>query len=167
MLKKKSDKKMFQIGIISDTHGLLRPEVLTELEKVDYIIHAGDIGGREILQRLHEIAPVLAVRGNTDNPCLYPELESFEILEIYDFKIYVLHNLDFLDPDPYCSGFRIVVYGHSHNPHSFYKKGVLYLNPGSAGPGRFNLPVCLAVLKIDNGKISVRHIEISNQKTRS
>jgi len=167
MSEKKSENKMFQIGVISDTHGLLRPEVLIEPKKVDYIIHAGDIGSREILQMLHEIAPVLAVRGNTDNPCLYPELESFDILEISDFKIYVLHNLDFLDLDPCCCDFQAVVYGHSHSPHSFYKNGVLYLNPGSAGPGRFNLPVCFAVLKIDNGKTSVRHIEISNQKTRS
>lgn len=153
-------KQVYKIGVISDTHGLLRPEVKTEFADVDCIIHAGDIGGKQILQELQEIAPVIAVRGNTDNPCTYPELDSFGILETDDFKVYILHNLDHLDLDPKISGFRLVIYGHSHKPQTFYKNTVLYLNPGSAGPKRFRLPACIAVLKVNNGRISTCNIEI-------
>jgi putative phosphoesterase len=129
-----------RIGIISDTHGLLRPRALAALERSDLIIHAGDVGRPEILDALRAIAPVTAVRGNIDtDPWAAALPETAEV-----DRIYVLHNLRDLAIDPVARGYRMVVAGHSHRPGSFEKDCVLYVNPGSAGPRRFKLPVTVA-----------------------
>jgi putative phosphoesterase len=149
-----------RIGVISDTHGLLRPEALGALRGVDRILHAGDVGGPEILDRLRELAPVTAVRGNVDREPWAAALAGTEVLEVDGISIYLLHNLDQLDLKPEAAGFRIVIYGHSHRPKIEEKNGVLYFNPGSAGPRRFQLPVSVGVLEIKDGSIRVRVINL-------
>jgi putative phosphoesterase len=141
------------IGIISDTHGLLRPEALAALHGSDYIIHAGDIGDAAILDKLREIAPVTAIRGNIDREPWARKFPTTGVLEVGDVSIYVLHNLAELDLKPEAAGFAAVIYGHSHVPKSETKKGVLYFNPGSAGPRRFKLPVSLGKLNVQDGKL--------------
>ena len=141
------------IGVISDTHGLLRPEAVLKLRGSDYIIHAGDIGKPEILNELEKIAPVTAVRGNVDGDAWAKKIPLTEVLEVGGVSIYVLHILHELDIKPEAAGFRAVVYGHSHHPKQQTKNGVLYFNPGSAGPRRFNLPVSLGRLRIEGGKL--------------
>ena len=149
-----------RIGVISDTHGLLRPEALGALRGVDRILHAGDVGGPEILDRLRELAPVTAVRGNVDREPWAAALAGTEVLEVDGISIYLLHNLDQLDLKPEAAGFRIVIYGHSHRPEIEEKNCVLYFNPGSAGPRRFQLPVSVGVLEIKDGSIRVRVINL-------
>jgi putative phosphoesterase len=134
------------IGILSDTHGLLRPEAATALRGSDLIVHAGDVGNPEILERLREIAPTFAVRGNVDTAPWAMRLPLTEVVEAGDHQLYVLHDLATLDLDPAAAGFAAVISGHSHKPVAETRNGVLYLNPGSAGPKRFNLPICLARL---------------------
>lgn len=137
-----------KIGIISDTHGLLRPEAVEALRGVDHIIHAGDIGRPEVIDGLRALAPTTAVRGNVDKgdwASAYP-LREFVTLGRHSF--YVLHNLAELDLDPVAAGIDVVVSGHSHQPKSETVDGVLYLNPGSAGPRRFSLPIALATLEL-------------------
>jgi putative phosphoesterase len=141
------------IGVISDTHGLLRPEAVVALQDSDRIIHAGDIGDREILDRLSEIAPVTAVRGNVDRECWARDIPETNVLECDGVSIYVLHILESLDLKPEAAGMHAVIYGHSHVPKQEMKDGVLYFNPGSAGPHRFQLPVTVGKLIIDAGKI--------------
>jgi len=153
-----------RIGIISDTHGLLRDEAVRALAGSDLIIHAGDVGKPEILDALKSIAPVVAVRGNIDTAAWARELPATAVAEAGSTHIYVLHNLDDLDLDPAAAGFHIVVSGHSHKPAGQERKGVLYLNPGSAGPRRFNLPVTLA--RMDLGKSPPR-IEFVNLTYKS
>lgn len=142
--------KEHKIGVISDTHGLLREEVIEVIQDSELIIHAGDIGDFDLLKRLGEIAPVVAVRGNCDREHWANELNESEVVEIGDVLIYVIHNIDDLDLDPAASGFRVVISGHSHMPHRYRENKVLFLNPGSAGPRRFKLPVSAAVLKISD-----------------
>src|SRR5882724_9124131 len=142
-----------RIGIISDTHGLLRPEAIAALRGVDHILHAGDIGVPEILDRLRELAPVTAVRGNVDREPWAPALRETELVEVDDISIYMLHDLGQLDLKPEAAGFRVVIYGHSHQPKIEEKSGVLYFNPGSAGPRRFHLPVTLGRMEIEKGKV--------------
>jgi uncharacterized protein len=149
-----------RIGVISDTHGLLRPEALAALRGVDRILHAGDVGGPEILDRLRELAPVTAVRGNVDLEPWAAALAGTEVLEVDGISIYLLHNLDQLDLKPEAAGFRIVIYGHSHRPEIEEKNCVLYFNPGSAGQRRFQLPVSVGVLEIKDGNIRVRVINL-------
>jgi putative phosphoesterase len=132
------------IGVISDTHGLLRPEALGALAGVDMIIHAGDVGKPEVLEGLSRIAPVHAVRGNVDRGDWARALPASQVVEADGPLIYVLHNLAELDLNPQAAGFAAVVSGHSHKPGHEMRNGVLYLNPGSAGPRRFRLPVTLA-----------------------
>lgn len=141
------------IGVISDTHGLLRSEALSALAGVDHILHAGDVGDPEILQRLNNIAPVTAIRGNIDEhgPCAF--LPPTEVVELGDSAFYMLHDGKQLDLDPGAAGFAAVVSGHSHKPLIQWGKGVLFLNPGSAGPRRFQLPVTLAKVAIGDGKL--------------
>ncbi|MEJ2670915.1 MAG: metallophosphoesterase family protein [Deltaproteobacteria bacterium] len=146
------------IGVISDTHGLLRPEALKALTGVELIIHAGDIGNPEILETLGQIAPVHAVRGNTDRGAWAAELPHTRIIEVGGVLIYVLHELYALDLDPAAAGLAAVIFGHSHEPHLERKNGVLYLNPGSAGPRRFVLPVSLARLAIQGTALSPKLI---------
>ena len=141
------------IGVISDTHGLLRPEALAALEGSDYIIHAGDIGDPQILDKLATLAPVTAVRGNVDRGEWAQKIPATNILEIGEISIYVLHNLQELDLKPEVAKFAAVIYGHSHVPKHELKNGVLYFNPGSAGPRRFKLPVSVGRLTIEDNKI--------------
>ncbi|HEX8947723.1 MAG TPA: metallophosphoesterase family protein [Dissulfurispiraceae bacterium] len=136
------------IGVISDTHGLMRPEALSALQGTELIIHAGDVGDPEVLQRLRSVAPVVAVRGNTDRDGWAAALPAREAVEVGEVMLYVLHNVHELDLDPAASGFSAVISGHSHTPSSEERSGVLFLNPGSAGPRRFRLPVTVALLRI-------------------
>ena len=137
-----------RLGIISDTHGLLRPEAIRALRGVDLILHAGDVGDAQILTQLKTIAPVFAVRGNVDTGPWAQELPATAIVEADGASLYVLHNLRHLDLKPGAAGVHAVVSGHTHQPEQYERGGVLYLNPGSAGPQRFQLPVTLAILDV-------------------
>jgi putative phosphoesterase len=136
------------IGLISDTHGLLRQEALRALEGSELIIHAGDVGKPEIIDSLKAIAPVVAVRGNVDTESWASALPATEVVTTGATTIYVLHNVQALDLSPAAAGFHIVVSGHSHKPARTESGGVLYINPGSAGPRRFQLPVTIARLDL-------------------
>lgn len=138
-----------RIGIISDTHGLLRPEAEKALAGVELIVHAGDVGSPDILTGLKAIAPVLAVRGNVDTGAWAKELPITTVVEAPGASIYVLHNLRGLDLRPESAKFNFVICGHTHQPQQTERNGVIYLNPGSAGPRRFQLPVTLAVMDLD------------------
>jgi putative phosphoesterase len=153
-------------GIISDTHGLLRPEAVEALRGSDRILHAGDIGVAEILETLAQIAPVTAIRGNVDTKPWARALPETEVVEagglpIGGLSIYMLHDLARLDLKPEAAGFRVVVYGHSHQPKIEEKNGVLYFNPGSAGPRRFNLPVSVGRLTIKGNEVSAEVVELA------
>jgi hypothetical protein len=141
------------IGVISDTHGLLRPEALAALQGSDYIIHAGDIGDPRILDELAGVAPLTAVRGNVDHGEWAQNIPATNLLEIRGVSIYVLHIVEELDLKPEAAKFAAVIYGHSHVPKQEWNNGVLYFNPGSAGPMRFKLPVSVGRLTIKGGKI--------------
>jgi len=144
---------MGQIGVISDTHGLLRPQAVEALRSSALIIHAGDVGRPEILDELRRIAPVIAVRGNVDRDAWAESLPLSEIVEHDDVRLYVLHILEDLDLDPPTAGFHAVITGHTHRPKMETKEGVLYFNPGSAGPRRFDLPVSLGRISINDGRL--------------
>lgn len=144
-----------EVGVISDTHGLLRPEAMDALAGVDHIIHAGDIGDANVIQELESIAPVTAVRGNVDRGDWATEWPETELFELGGRYIYLLHNLDELDIDPSSAGVDLVISGHSHKPHEYKREGVLYLNPGSIGPRRFSLPIAMARLIISDSIIDV------------
>ncbi len=148
------------IGVISDTHGLLRPEAVGALRGTDRIIHAGDVGKPEILDELALIAPVTAVRGNVDVGAWARKLPRTEVVEIEQTPLYVLHILQELDLKPEAAGFAAVISGHSHKPAQEIRKGVLYFNPGSAGPRRFKLPVTIGGLRIENGVIEPEIVNI-------
>jgi uncharacterized protein len=149
------------IGVISDTHGLLRPEAVDALRASDHIIHAGDIGAPEILERLRKIASVTAIRGNIDKAAWARQLPETDVVEISGISIYVLHDLSELDLNPKAAGFHIVIYGHSHVPKQENRGGVLYFNPGSAGPRRFKLPVSVGKLIIEDGAVRGEFLELS------
>ncbi len=148
------------VGVISDTHGLLRPEALEALAGSELIIHAGDVGGPEVIEALRRIAPVVAVRGNNDRGEWAEALPEYEATEVGGTFIYVLHDLKELDISPATAGFRVVVSGHSHKPLAEERRGVLYLNPGSAGPRRFKLPVTIARLKLNGADVSAEILNI-------
>jgi putative phosphoesterase len=148
------------IGVISDTHGLLRPEAVQALKGSDLIIHAGDVGDPRILDELRVIAPVVAVRGNIDTGDWAMKLPEYEVVEREGVSIYVLHDVNQLDLDPVAAGLQAVVSGHSHKPAIRTVNGVLYLNPGSAGPRRFKLPVTVARLHIIRGKLAAEHVDL-------
>ena len=139
------------IGVISDTHGLLRPEAVAALRGAEHIIHAGDVGAPDVLATLAEIAPVTAVRGNNDKGAWAAQIPETAVFEAGGLSIYVLHDLKELDLDPAAGGFRAVIAGHSHQPAQEERGGVLFFNPGSAGPRRFRLPICVGRLHVDNG----------------
>ena len=139
------------IGVISDTHGLLRPEAVAALRGAERIIHAGDIGAPEVLAALEELAPVTAVRGNNDHGAWARKVPETAVLEAGGVSIYVLHDLNELDVDPSAGRFAIVVAGHSHQPSQGEKDGVLFFNPGSAGPRRFRLPISVGRLHVGGG----------------
>lgn len=143
-----------RIGVISDTHRLIRRETLTALDGAEYIIHAGDIGSPDVITELRRIAPVTAIRGNMDAGDWAREFPETAVVELGGMMIYVIHNIVKLDLDPRASEFSAVVYGHSHAPMQHTKDGVLYFNPGSAGPRRFNLPVSIGYLTIRAKQIS-------------
>jgi putative phosphoesterase len=148
------------VGIISDTHGLLRPEAVAALHASDLIIHAGDVGDPQILERLRAIAPTHAVRGNVDTSPWAEVLPQTEVVEIGGLQIYVLHNLAELDLEPRAAGFAAVISGHTHRPRADVRDEVLYLNPGSAGPRRFTLPIAVAMLRIGGSRISHEIVEL-------
>ena len=154
-------KNVVTIGVISDTHGLLRPEALAKLKGSDYIIHAGDIGDPAILDKLSEIAPVTAVRGNVDRASWARKIPVTNVLEIAGLSIYVLHDLAQLDLKPEAARFAAVVSGHSHVAKQETKNGVLYFNPGSAGPRRFRLPVTVGRLVVNGAELRGEILEIS------
>ncbi len=151
---------MLAIGVISDTHGLLRPEALAALRGSQQIIHAGDIGEAKILDQLSAIAPVTAIRGNVDKQAWARKLPETQVLEVAGISIYILHDLAQLDLKPEAAGFRVVVSGHSHAPKHEVRNGVLYFNPGSAGPRRFRLPVTVGRLVIDGEEVRAEIIPL-------
>ena len=150
------------IGVLSDTHGLLRPQALRALEGSELIIHAGDVGDPEILETLKSLAPVIAVRGNVDTDPWALALPETEVLEMDAATIYVLHDVHALDLDPVAAGFHIIVSGHSHKPTRTEHGGVLFLNPGSAGPRRFDLPVTVARLDMSEPPWKFDVIDLTN-----
>jgi putative phosphoesterase len=141
------------VGVISDTHGLVRPEAVAALQGVAHIVHAGDIGKPEVLEALRTIAPVSAVRGNNDHGPWAEEIEETAAVQIGGVWLYVLHDLHELDLDPKAAGFAAVIAGHSHRPKIEERNGVLYVNPGSAGPRRFTLPIAVARLEVHGDRV--------------
>ncbi len=140
---------MNRIGVISDTHGLVRPEVPAAFDGVELILHAGDIGNAEVIRQLKTIAPVVAIRGNNDTGSWARAIPETKVTRIGRVSIYMLHNLKEIDLDPVAKGFQVVISGHSHRPSIETRSGVLFLNPGSAGPRRFKLPITVARLTVD------------------
>jgi putative phosphoesterase len=148
------------LGVISDTHGLMRSEAIAALRGCDLIIHAGDVGKPEVLDRLREIAPTFAIRGNVDGGAWAERLPDTDIVEVGELLFYVVHNLADLDLDPPTAGFAAVVFGHSHQPAIETRDGVLYLNPGAAGPRRFKLPVSLARVRVEGREVRPEIVEL-------
>jgi putative phosphoesterase len=142
------------VGVISDTHGLLRPEAVELLRGSEHIIHAGDIGEPEIIPELEKIAPVTAIRGNVDTQEWARRFAETEVVELAGLYLYIIHDANALDLNPKVAGFTAVISGHSHKPKQEVKDGVLYFNPGSAGPRRFTLPISLGRLTMDGGHLS-------------
>jgi uncharacterized protein len=148
------------IGVISDTHGLLRPEAIEALRGTQHIIHAGDVGDARILESLSALAPITAVRGNVDGGAWARKIPKRNVLEMQGVTIYVLHDLAELDLNPESAGFAAVIYGHSHIPRREFKNGVLYFNPGSAGPRRFHLPISVGKLFVKRAKLQAEILEL-------
>jgi len=151
---------MPRIGVISDTHGLVRPEALRALRGADLIVHAGDVGAPEVLDALRAVAPVVAVRGNNDRGRWARSLAETEVVERAGRSLYVLHDVKTLDVDPRAAGYDAVIAGHSHQPRVERRDGVLYLNPGSAGPRRFRLPIFVARLEIGARRFDVEIVTL-------
>jgi uncharacterized protein len=158
--------RMVRVGVISDTHGLLRPEALAQLQGCDHIIHGGDIGDPSILDELAAIAPLTVVRGNNDTAPWARNIPETARLDLGDVRIYIVHNIATLDIDPVAAGIDAVISGHSHRPTNELRSGILYLNPGSAGPRRFKLPVAMADLLVDGPSLTARLIELELGATR-
>ena len=150
-----------RVGIISDTHGLLRPEAIRHLAGTDHIIHAGDIGASEVIDGLRRIAPTTAIRGNIDVGEWAKDYPDSELVVLGGRSLYVLHNLKEIKLDPAASGFDVIISGHSHRPKIEPKNGVLYVNPGSAGPRRFKLPIAVAIITLSDGLILPQILEIA------
>jgi putative phosphoesterase len=150
------------LGVISDTHGLVRPEALAALAGVERIVHAGDIGSREVLEALERVAPVTAVRGNNDRGGWARDIPETEVVEVGGVSLYLLHDLHDLDLEPRAAGFAAVISGHSHQPKVGARDGVLYLNPGSAGPRRFRLPISLAKLTVAKTRVSAELVTLQS-----
>lgn len=154
---------MRRVGLISDTHGLLRPEALAFLRGSDFIVHAGDIGHATVLDELRRLAPLTAVRGNNDKGPWARAIAETDVLQVGAVVIYVLHDLAELDIDPAAAGFRVVVSGHSHHPRIEERDGVLYVNPGSSGPRRFKLPIAVAELRVAGSSVKARIAELETR----
>ena len=144
----------YDVGVISDTHGLLRPEAVAALRGVDRIVHAGDIGSADILRLLAAIAPVTAVRGNNDHGAWAKHVPETAVLDLGAARLYMIQDVNEIDVDPRAAGYAVVISGHSHRPRQEEKDGVLYFNPGSAGPRRFTLPISLGRLRVDGGRVT-------------
>ncbi|MDQ0040312.1 metallophosphoesterase family protein [Variovorax boronicumulans] len=151
---------MIRVGLISDTHGLLRPQAVAALQGSDFIVHGGDIGNAGILEALAAIAPLTVVRGNNDREPWADGIAESEFLKVGGVVIYAIHDLSQIDIDPAGAGVRVVVSGHSHKPKIEERDGVLYVNPGSAGPRRFKLPIAVAELIVDGNAMSARIVEL-------
>jgi uncharacterized protein len=149
------------VGVISDTHGLLRPEAVAALEGSRYIVHGGDVGDESILRTLEAIAPVTVVRGNVDTDTWARRLPRTAVLDVDGVRIYAVHDISDLDIDPRAAGVDVIVFGHSHRPGIEPRGDVIYLNPGSAGPRRFDLPVSLARLTIEAGVAAAEIVELT------
>ena len=154
------EQQKIKIGVISDTHGLLRPEALTALAGVHQIIHAGDVEDPDILTALQGIAPVTGVRGNVDRGTWAYKLPLTAVVEVGDTSVYVIHNIEELNVDPVAAGFGVVIFGHSHQPLVEQRDGVIYLNPGAAGRKRCNVPVWIAYLTVEGSKIETELFEL-------
>lgn len=141
------------IGVISDTHGRMHPKALEALRGSDVILHAGDIGSEDILVNLRKVAPVHAIVGNIDIEPLTSQYPATEVVGVGGHSIYMLHNVRALDVDPKAAGFAAVIFGHSHKPEFYFEKGVLFFNPGSAGPRRFSLPISVGKIRIKDGEL--------------
>jgi putative phosphoesterase len=152
--------KPLRIGLISDTHGLLRPEATAFLQGCDHILHGGDIGGPEILEQLSALAPLTAVRGNNDTQSWAARLPESRLLEFGGITLYVIHNVDELELDPAAAGVRVIVSGHSHQPSVRERGGAIYVNPGSAGPRRFKLPISVGELQIRGTLITPKLVQL-------
>lgn len=152
-----------RIGVISDTHGLLRAEALAALKGSDHILHAGDVGDPAILDALRTVAPVTAIRGNIDHSGPCAQLPSTELVELGGLSLYMLHNLADLDLDPVAAGVAAIISGHTHQSKAEHRRGVLYFNPGSAGPRRFSLPISLGVLETTATAIQPQIITLSTK----
>jgi uncharacterized protein len=148
------------IGVISDTHGLLRPEARVALAECEHILHAGDVGDANILDELKKIAPVTAIRGNVDVSGACAELPETEMVALGGVVFYLVHSIGWLDLDPVAAGVQVVVSGHSHRPSLERRNGVVYLNPGSAGPQRFRLPISVGLVTVSRGKVNARILEL-------
>jgi putative phosphoesterase len=156
-----ADENMnYRIGVISDTHGLLREEAIGLLKGVDLILHAGDVGNQELLDTLEKVAPVFAVRGNMDRGEWSQGLPQTQWVEVGEITIYILHDLDKLDLLPQAAGISMVVSGHTHQPEEEYRDGVYYLNPGSVGPRRFNKPVSMAIVEVMGRNLNAEIIKL-------
>ncbi len=153
-------------GVISDTHGLMRREALDALRDADLIIHAGDIGKSSVLEILETIAPVFAVRGNIDREEWASSLPASRLVEVESVRIYVVHDIKDLDIDPVAESIQMVISGHSHLPAIVERNGVSFLNPGSAGPRRFSLPISMAVIRISGRRIQVRLVDLQSSSHR-
>ncbi len=149
-----------KIGVISDTHGLLRPQAVTALEGVDHILHAGDIGDLAILEALRQIAPVTAIRGNVDTDAAFRSIPETNAVELGGKTFYLIHDVKKLDIVPAAGGFDAVISGHSHKPEVRWDKNVVFFNPGSAGPRRFSLPIAVGMITIDGERLRARIIEL-------
>jgi putative phosphoesterase len=146
--------RRFGVGVIADTHGLLRPEAVEALRGSDLIVHAGDVGSPDVLGALAQVAPLVAVRGNNDRGPWADALPATDAVEVGGASLYVLHDVHELDLDPRAAGFRVVIAGHSHQPRCEERDGVLFFNPGSAGPRRFRLPVSVGHLAIEGARVT-------------
>ena len=155
---KKSD--LHVIGLISDTHGLIRPQAIEALQGVDLIIHAGDIGKPEVVSVLKDVAPVAAIKGNIDSGAWAKLLPDTKLVKAGGMRLFIIHNVRELDCDPVARGFQVVVSGHSHKPSVSTRDGVLFVNPGSAGPRRFKLPIAVGKLFIEDNRVNAAIIEL-------
>lgn len=153
-----------RVGLLSDTHGLLRPEARSFLIGCDYIIHGGDVGGAPILEDLATLAPLIAVRGNNDTDAWAKDLPRSELVRIGDLFVYVIHDLGELDIEPRAAQVSVVVSGHSHKPSIAKRDQVLYVNPGSCGPRRFKLPISVGELLVTGSDLQARTVELLGQK---
>ena len=156
----KKNTNLHVIGLISDTHGLIRPQALAALEGVERIIHAGDIGKLEVVVALKAIAPVAAVKGTIDSGAWAKRLPNTKLIQVGRTRLFIIHNIKELDRDPVARGYQVVISGHSHKPSVATRDGVLFVNPGSAGPRRFKLPIAVGKLFIDDNRVNAEIIEL-------